>query len=83
MAATARGAIRELLEQTMTTMDALPAASDDEPGRSPRTRRPAAESRQKLTRTPPQPAMGAPGATNRCTAMGLAKALKLSAPPVA
>ncbi|HEX7215991.1 MAG TPA: hypothetical protein VF578_17400 [Methylomirabilota bacterium] len=30
MAATARGAIRELLQQTMATMDALLAASDDE-----------------------------------------------------
>ena len=30
MAATVRGAVRELLEQTMTTMDALLAASDDE-----------------------------------------------------
>jgi hypothetical protein len=30
MAATVRGAVRELLEQTMATMDALLAASDDE-----------------------------------------------------
>jgi hypothetical protein len=30
MAATVRGAVRELLEQTMTTMDALLGASDDE-----------------------------------------------------
>jgi hypothetical protein len=30
MAATVRGAVRELLEQTMVTMDALLAASDDE-----------------------------------------------------
>jgi hypothetical protein len=30
MAATVRGAVRELLEQTMITMDALLAASDDE-----------------------------------------------------